>query len=132
MKVVCQTENVVFTLNITTFLHTLLQEYTKGFINHYNEYRIFSCIIFSIRIDHVLLQTAMAAHRSQYVWFRKLYMNFSRYAVINTFKEIEILDLELDLELDDWMCKGADCVASVFQHLSIHRLVFTPSLGLFS
>jgi N-acetylglucosaminylphosphatidylinositol deacetylase len=54
-----------------------------------------------IQIDHILLQTAMAAHRSQYVWFRKLYMNFSRYAVINTFKEIEILDLELDLELDD-------------------------------
>lgn len=45
----------------------------------------------------------MAAHHSQYVWFRKLYMNFSRYAVVNTFKEIEILDLELDLELDDWV-----------------------------
>jgi hypothetical protein len=43
----------------------------------------------------------MAAHHSQYVWFLKLYMNFSRYAVVNTFKEIEILDLELDLELDD-------------------------------
>ncbi|PNF27907.1 N-acetylglucosaminyl-phosphatidylinositol de-N-acetylase [Cryptotermes secundus] len=51
--------------------------------------------------DRKILKTAMAAHRSQYVWFRKLYMNFSRYAVINTFKEIEILDLELDLELDD-------------------------------
>jgi len=60
-----------------------------------------------IQIDHILLQTAMAAHRSQYVWFRKLYMNFSRYAVINTFKEIEILDLELDLELDDWV--GIQC-----------------------
>lgn len=56
--------------------------------------------IISLR-DRKVLKTAMAAHRSQYVWFRKLYMNFSRYAVINTFKEIEILDLELDLELDD-------------------------------
>jgi hypothetical protein len=59
-------------------------------------------------------------------------MNFSRYAVVNTFKEIEILDLELDLELDDWMYKGAECAGSLFQHLFIHRLVFTPNLGWFS
>lgn len=56
--------------------------------------------IISLR-ERNILKTAMAAHESQYVWFRKLYMNFSRYAVINTFKEMEIVDLELDLELDD-------------------------------
>ncbi|XP_046979706.1 N-acetylglucosaminyl-phosphatidylinositol de-N-acetylase [Schistocerca americana] len=48
-----------------------------------------------------ILKAAMAAHKSQYVWFRKLYMAFSRYTVMNTLKEIEIIDLELDLELDD-------------------------------
>jgi N-acetylglucosaminylphosphatidylinositol deacetylase len=43
----------------------------------------------------------MKAHHSQYVWYRRLYMRFSRYTFINTLKEIEIVDLELDLELDD-------------------------------
>ena len=33
---------------------------------------------------HIVLQSAMQAHRSQYVWFRKLYMMFSRYVLINT------------------------------------------------
>jgi len=59
----------------------------------------YQCLIITDKF--FVLQAAMAAHHSQYVWFRKLYMNFSRYAVVNTFKEIEILDLELDLELDD-------------------------------
>lgn len=50
-----------------------------------------------------LLQSAMAAHKSQYVWFRKLYMIFSRYTFINTLQEISALDLELDLQFDeDW------------------------------
>ncbi|PSN52927.1 hypothetical protein C0J52_03013 [Blattella germanica] len=56
--------------------------------------------IISLR-ERSILKTAMAAHQSQYVWFRKLYMIFSRYTIVNTFKEIEIVDLELDLELDD-------------------------------
>ena len=30
------------------------------------------------------IQRAMMAHRSQYTWFRKLYMVFSRYTLINT------------------------------------------------
>jgi len=30
------------------------------------------------------IQKAMAAHNSQYTWFRKLYMVFSRYTLINT------------------------------------------------
>lgn len=47
------------------------------------------------------IHMAMTAHKSQYVWFRKLYMGFSRYTFINTLQEISTLDLELDLELDD-------------------------------
>lgn len=47
------------------------------------------------------LQNAMAAHKSQYVWFRKLYMIFSRYTFINTLQEVSALDLELDLQFDE-------------------------------
>lgn len=36
-----------------------------------------------------LLLRAMRAHSSQFVWFRKLYMLFSRYTLINTFDEIK-------------------------------------------
>lgn len=43
----------------------------------------------------------MKAHKSQYVWFRKLYMMFSRYTFINTLHEMNALDLEFDLQYDD-------------------------------
>ena len=39
--------------------------------------------------DWCLLHKAMAAHNSQNVWFRKLYMLFSRYILINTFDQIK-------------------------------------------
>lgn len=48
-----------------------------------------------------LIRKAMTAHKSQYVWFRKLYMMFSRYTFINTLQEMSALDLELDLQFDD-------------------------------
>ncbi|XP_076676529.1 phosphatidylinositol glycan anchor biosynthesis class L isoform X2 [Andrena cerasifolii] len=48
-----------------------------------------------------VIRNAMTAHKSQYVWFRKLYMIFSRYTFINTFQEVSALDLELDLQFDD-------------------------------
>ncbi|KAF7378631.1 hypothetical protein HZH66_015418 [Vespula vulgaris] len=47
------------------------------------------------------IRNAMKAHKSQYVWFRKLYMIFSRYTFINTLQEISALDLELDFQFDD-------------------------------
>lgn len=53
------------------------------------------------RIFKFLFQTAMSAHKSQYVWFRKIYMIFSRYTFINTLQEVNALDLELDFQLDD-------------------------------
>lgn len=43
----------------------------------------------------------MKEHKSQYVWFRKLYMIFSRYTLINTFQEVNFLDLELDLQFEE-------------------------------
>ena len=40
--------------------------------------------------DWCILHKAMAAHVSQNVWFRKLYMLFSRYILINTFDQIKM------------------------------------------
>jgi len=40
--------------------------------------------------DWCILHKAMAAHNSQNVWFRKLYMLFSRYILINTFDQINM------------------------------------------
>lgn len=44
---------------------------------------------------------AMRRHTSQYVWFRKLYVRFSRYMLINTYQQLDMIDLELDLTIDD-------------------------------
>ncbi|CAG5044066.1 unnamed protein product [Parnassius apollo] len=44
---------------------------------------------------------AMKQHRSQMVWFRYLYVIFSRYMVINTLRKINLADIELELEVDD-------------------------------
>jgi len=38
--------------------------------------------------DWWTIQKAMSCHHSQYVWFRKAYMLFSRYVVINTFDRL--------------------------------------------
>lgn len=37
--------------------------------------------------EHRTLVEAMKMHKTQYVWFRKLYMSFSRYSYVNTFSE---------------------------------------------
>ncbi|XP_068623318.1 N-acetylglucosaminyl-phosphatidylinositol de-N-acetylase [Battus philenor] len=44
---------------------------------------------------------AMKQHKSQMVWFRYLYVIFSRYMVINTLRKINLADIELELEVDD-------------------------------
>ncbi|GBP94904.1 N-acetylglucosaminyl-phosphatidylinositol de-N-acetylase [Eumeta japonica] len=44
---------------------------------------------------------AMKQHRSQMVWFRHLYVLFSRYIVINTLRKINLADIELELEVDE-------------------------------
>ncbi|CAH2986239.1 unnamed protein product [Chilo suppressalis] len=44
---------------------------------------------------------AMKHHHSQMVWFRYLYVIFSRYMVINTLRRISLADIELELEVDD-------------------------------
>ncbi|KAM3963859.1 phosphatidylinositol glycan anchor biosynthesis class L [Aphomia sociella] len=44
---------------------------------------------------------AMKRHKSQMVWFRYLYCTFSRYMIINTLRQINLADIELELEVDD-------------------------------
>ncbi|XP_022115195.2 N-acetylglucosaminyl-phosphatidylinositol de-N-acetylase isoform X1 [Pieris rapae] len=44
---------------------------------------------------------AMKKHKSQMIWFRYLYVMFSRYMVINTLRKISLADIELELEVDD-------------------------------
>ncbi|CAH1382382.1 hypothetical protein MTP99_006356 [Tenebrio molitor] len=51
--------------------------------------------------DRALIHKAMKQHRSQLVWFRRLYMLFSRYMLINSLQLMELSDIELDLEIDD-------------------------------
>lgn len=51
--------------------------------------------------DRQILVNAMEKHTSQMVWFRYLYVNFSRYLIINTLQEMDLEDIELDLTVDD-------------------------------
>jgi N-acetylglucosaminylphosphatidylinositol deacetylase len=43
----------------------------------------------------------MKAHTTQMVWFRRLYLLFSRYLLVNTLQPMEQDGLELDLALDE-------------------------------
>lgn len=49
--------------------------------------------------DFRLVQKAMAQHQSQMVWFRRLYVRFSRYMLINTLREMSISDVELEMQI---------------------------------
>ncbi|XP_046839977.1 N-acetylglucosaminyl-phosphatidylinositol de-N-acetylase-like [Xenia sp. Carnegie-2017] len=46
-------------------------------------------LIYVSSLSHLLrCQKAMAAHKTQYVWFRKLYVIFSRYMIVNTLTQV--------------------------------------------
>lgn len=51
--------------------------------------------------DRRLLYKAMTQHKSQFVWFRRLYLVFSRYQLINTLQRMDASDIQLDLDVDD-------------------------------
>ncbi|CAH1957436.1 unnamed protein product [Acanthoscelides obtectus] len=51
--------------------------------------------------DRRIIVKAMKHHKSQLVWFRRLYMLFSRYMLINTLQQMNLVDIELELEIDD-------------------------------
>lgn len=50
--------------------------------------------------DVARARTAMAEHRSQMVWFRWLYVLFSRYMWMNSWREIRIGDVELEMQIE--------------------------------
>lgn len=43
------------------------------------------------------VQTAMQEHKSQMMWFRKLYIVFSRYMLINSLSELSLESIEFDI-----------------------------------
>lgn len=47
------------------------------------------------------IQRAMRQHKSQLLWFRRLYIHFSRYMIINSLREINISDIELEMQIND-------------------------------
>lgn len=47
--------------------------------------------------SRLAVQNAMRLHRSQMVWFRKLYLKFSRYMIINSLREINQSDVEFEI-----------------------------------
>ncbi|RXG61250.1 N-acetylglucosaminyl-phosphatidylinositol de-N-acetylase [Armadillidium vulgare] len=63
--------------------------YSLESINMFRKYSSFFDILLSYTLSKCCLTAtaAMKAHRSQYVWFRKMYMLFSRYVIINTLKK---------------------------------------------
>jgi len=65
---------------------SLIRKYW-GFIDSLFSFNHFICTAdWSTRKQ---IQKAMEAHASQYVWFRRIYVTFSRYLFINTFRLIE-------------------------------------------
>jgi N-acetylglucosaminylphosphatidylinositol deacetylase len=40
-----------------------------------------------INLNIVRIAMAMAAHMSQFIWYRKAFVIFSRYSYVNSFKE---------------------------------------------
>ncbi len=50
---------------------------------------LLSPIYLAVSFSHVMqAQQAMQCHKSQYVWFRRLYVIFSRYMIMNTLKPV--------------------------------------------
>lgn len=49
--------------------------------------------------DFRRIQNAMQAHKTQMIWFRRLYIDFSRYMIINTLREIQLSDAELEIQI---------------------------------
>lgn len=45
---------------------------------------------------------AMRQHKSQLMWFRRLYVIFSRYMIINTLQQMTLGAAQLELDIDDW------------------------------
>uniref|UniRef100_A0A1B0CV86 N-acetylglucosaminylphosphatidylinositol deacetylase n=1 Tax=Lutzomyia longipalpis TaxID=7200 RepID=A0A1B0CV86_LUTLO len=51
--------------------------------------------------ERKIVVRAMLEHKSRLVWFRKLYILLSRYMLMNSLRELNVSDLELEMQLDD-------------------------------
>lgn len=47
--------------------------------------------------ERTIIQSAMHQHRSQMLWFRRLYIIFSRYMIINSLTELNLESIEFDI-----------------------------------
>lgn len=93
----------------TFLLHPGCRLFTLDSVNVCRKYTFVFDLLLSMAIssywcvlswsDFRLLQKAMAEHRSQMVWFRRLYIMFSRYMVINTLREMNVSDAELEIQI---------------------------------
>ncbi|XP_022184545.2 N-acetylglucosaminyl-phosphatidylinositol de-N-acetylase [Nilaparvata lugens] len=60
---------------------------------------ITSNIICKVKNDELYtIKKAMEQHKTQYVWFRKIYIRFSRYSFINSFREIDSSCFDFDID----------------------------------
>lgn len=85
--------------------------YVLESVNILRKYALFLDITLSLILSRIRyavsckerskISKAMKQHKSQLVWFRYLYINFSRYLFINTLQQMNLYDVELDLDIDD-------------------------------
>ena len=82
---------------------SLLPKYTSVYllntVNILRKYSLFfdtllsyltSSYVYSISFtEHSVVAEAMSQHASQYVWFRRLFIYFSRYTYINTYSRLQ-------------------------------------------
>lgn len=50
--------------------------------------------------ERKIIQNAMKQHKSQMKWFRQLYIQFSRYMLINSLHEMNLSDIELEMQIN--------------------------------
>ncbi|XP_018321632.1 N-acetylglucosaminyl-phosphatidylinositol de-N-acetylase [Agrilus planipennis] len=50
--------------------------------------------------ERSIIHRAMKQHKSQLIWFRWLYIYFSRYMLINTLHKLDLMDIQFELDLE--------------------------------
>ncbi|ODN06496.1 N-acetylglucosaminyl-phosphatidylinositol de-N-acetylase [Orchesella cincta] len=64
------------------------RKFILGVFDVYLSYMTSTFMYVTNEVGRSLIRSAMEVHVTQYVWYRKLYMVFSRYINVNTFREI--------------------------------------------
>lgn len=81
----------------TSAVHKLVSSFKV--INEMESMNCFTYLTRSVLTwsDRNTVQTAMHQHKSQMLWFRKLYIGFSRYMLINSLSELNLESIEFDI-----------------------------------